>query len=187
MTQAIGQQVDVIPHCHRLNLGVHRDARGSFSKVLSTQLQEQAAITFVPRELFWSRSCYGVVRGMHTQLPPHAGAKLVWVSQGQIRDVVLDLRRDSETYGSCLVSVLDDSTGGLYIPQGCAHGFEVLSDIAVVNYAQDVDYVPAHDSGIAWNSFSFEWATQSPIVSDRDRDLPLFSDFSSPFKMSDSL
>lgn len=187
MTQRIGQQVEGIPHCHRLNLGVHQDARGNFSKVFSTELQARVGISFVPREIFWSRSYCGVVRGMHTQLPPHAGAKLVWVSQGQVRDVVLDLRRDSETYGNCLVSILDDSSGGLYIPQGCAHGFEVLSDQAVVNYAQDVDHAPAHDSGIAWSSFSFDWVTQNPIVSDRDKDLPLFSEFSSPFKMPDSL
>jgi len=167
--------------CHLLNLGVHRDSRGSFSKVLSTSLQQTAGLEFRPRELFWSRSESGVIRGMHTQLPPHAGAKLVWVSQGEVRDVVLDLRIGSATYGTCLVTMLDDSSGGLFVPTGCAHGFEVLSAEAVVNYAQEVDYAPTHDSGIAWNSFSFGWMTANPTLSERDRCLPRFSDFESPF------
>lgn len=180
------QQVGAMHGCHILKLGVHRDQRGSFSKVLSSQLQEQAEISFKPRELFWSRSSQGVVRGMHIQLPPHAGSKVVWVSHGEIRDVVLDLRIDSASYGACLVSHLDDSSGGIYIPIGCAHGFEVLSDLAVVNYAQDVDHVPTHDSGIAWNSFQFDWLTQNPIMSDRDKNLPIFSKFASPFTMANS-
>lgn len=179
-------QVSAMHGCHTLKLGVHRDQRGSFSKVLSSQLQEQAEISFMPRELFWSRSSQGVLRGMHIQLPPHAGAKVVWVSQGEVQDVVLDLRIDSASYGACLVSHLDDSSGGLYIPTGCAHGFEVLSDVAVVNYAQDVDHAPTHDSGIAWNSFQFDWLTQNPIMSDRDKNLPIFSKFESPFTMSNS-
>lgn len=172
--------------CHVLNLGVHRDSRGSFSKVLSTQLQQTAGLEFSPRELFWSRSERGVIRGMHTQIPPHAGAKLVWVSQGEVRDVVLDLRIGSATFGSCFGTILDDSSGGLFIPKGCAHGFEVLSEVAVVNYAQDVDYAPTHDSGIAWNSFSFDWMTTNPMLSERDRMLPRFSEFDSPFLHSGS-
>jgi dTDP-4-dehydrorhamnose 3,5-epimerase len=187
MAQPMGHVVVAITGCHVFNQGVHRDVRGSFSKIMSTQLQESAGIRFVPRELFWSRSQCGVIRGMHTQLPPYSGAKLVWISHGQIRDVVLDLRVDSTTFGACLDLLLDDSSGGLYIPQGCAHGFEVLSEVAVVNYAQDVDYSPTHDSGVAWNSFSFEWQTPSPTISERDRQLPVFSEFSSPFTMSTSL
>jgi dTDP-4-dehydrorhamnose 3,5-epimerase len=121
---------------------------------------------------------------MHVQLPPYSGAKLVWVSQGNIRDVVLDLRIGSETFGACLVLHLDETSGALFIPEGCAHGFEVISDFAVVNYAQDVDHDPNHDSGVAWNSFSFEWKTPSPILSERDLQLPTFADFASPFRMS---
>lgn len=169
-----------------LSHGVHRDLRGSFSKVLSTQSQQAAGIEFLPRELFWSRSERGVIRGMHTQLPPYAGAKLVWVSRGEVRDVVLDLRIGSSTFGCCLVTILDDSSGGLFIPAGCAHGFEVLSEEAVMNYAQDVDYAQTHDSGIAWNSFSFHWMTTNPKLSERDRNLPQFSQFDSPFLHSGS-
>lgn len=184
MQSSLGRKVEEISGCHQLNHGVHIDVRGSFSKVMSTKLKAIAGIAFQPRELFWSKSQKGVLRGMHVQLPPYSGAKLVWVSQGNIRDVVLDLRIGSETFGACLVLHLDETSGALFIPEGCAHGFEVISDFAVVNYAQDVDHDPNHDSGVAWNSFSFEWKTPSPILSERDLQLPTFANFSFPFRMS---
>lgn len=177
----MGQVVSSMSGCRLLNGGTFDDRRGSFAKVLSSQLQQTSEIKFKPRELFWSKSVRGVIRGMHFQLPPYSGSKLVWVSKGLIRDVILDLRTKSGTFGNCLVNEMDESLGGLYIPAGCAHGFEVLSDIAIVNYAQEVDYFPAFDTGIAWNSFNFDWKSTPPIMSERDLKLPAFSDFESPF------
>jgi dTDP-4-dehydrorhamnose 3,5-epimerase len=182
-----GQQVSEIAGCRILDHRSHRDKRGTFLKVLSAANIEPTTEEFSARELFWSKSVRGVLRGMHIQTPPHATTKLVWVSNGAIRDVVLDLRIDSDTFGSCLVTELDEERGGLLVPRGCAHGFEVLSDSAIINYAQDKDHAPTHDTGVAWNSFGFEWITKNPILSDRDRALPPMSEFRSPFTMSDSM
>lgn len=77
------------------------------------------------------------------------------------------------------MTTLDDSASGHYIPRGCAHGFEVLSAVTRVIYSQDVGYVPTRDSGIALNSFSFDWITEKPIIFDRNKNLPKFSEFSS--------
>lgn len=182
-----GRRVSAVAGCRILTHWFHRDERGTFLKVLSASNLEQGADGFTTRELFWSQSVRGVVRGMHIQTPPHATTKLVWASEGFIRDVVLDLRVDSETFGACLVTELTSESGGLLVPRGCAHGFEVLSDTAIINYAQDKDYAPSNDTGVAWDSFGFDWITTDPILSDRDRALPRISDFRSPFTMSDSV
>lgn len=182
-----GRRVSMIAGCRTLNHSFHRDERGTFLKVLSALNLEQIENEFVARELFWTKSVRGVIRGMHIQTPPHATTKLVWASEGSIRDVVLDLRLDSETFGACLVTELTSESGGLLVPRGCAHGFEVLSDTAIINYAQDKDHVPSNDTGVAWDSFGFDWITTDPILSDRDRALAHISDFRSPFTMSDSV
>ena len=186
MVMGPGRQAPSINGCLVLGHRYNRDDRGTFSKVLSSDNHQQRNSEFVVRELFWSRSQRGVIRGMHLQTPPHATSKFVWVSQGQIRDVVLDLRTDSETFEAYLVTPLSDESGGIFIPPGCAHGFEVLSDTAVVNYAQNGDYTSSHDTGVAWDSFGFNWKTKTPILSDRDRSLPRMSDFESPFTMSNT-
>ena len=118
---------------------------------------------------------------MHLQLPPNVGAKVVWVTTGLIRDVVIDLRPSSDTFQKHCRFEMSSASGLLFIPIGCAHGYEVLSSEAVVNYAQGCDYVPESDSGIRWNSFGCAWQTEAPIVSNRDAALPLLADFESPF------
>lgn len=182
----VGRLVSSIAGCRVLDHRFHEDRRGTFLKVLSASNLEQISPGFTPRELFWSKSVRGVVRGMHFQTPPYSTTKLVWVTAGLVRDVVLDLRTDSETFGSCLVTELDNISGGLLIPAGCAHGYEVITDMAIINYAQDKDYAEAHDTGVAWNSFGFDWVTKDPILSDRDRALPRMSEIESPFTMSQS-
>ncbi len=186
MAASSGRGVEHIAGCVLLPHRSHRDVRGLFTKVFTGHSLDENAHPFRIRELFWSRSQKGVVRGMHLQVPPHSTSKLVWVSYGRIRDVILDLRTDSATFGGYLVTELSDTSGAVYVPQGCAHGYEVLSEDAVVNYAQDKDHAPSHDTGVTWNSFGFEWSTGDPILSDRDRALPQMSQFRSPFTMSNS-
>ena len=157
------------------------DTRGSFSKVLSAPIRSTMGYDLNVREIFWTKSRFGVVRGMHLQLPPHEGAKVVWVTAGAIRDVVVDLRPSSPTFQKHCVFEMTSSSGLLFIPVGCGHGYEVLSEEAVVNYAQECDYAPESDSGVRWNSFGCEWLTQHPIVSERDAALPTLADFNSPF------
>jgi dTDP-4-dehydrorhamnose 3,5-epimerase len=174
-------QVSEIPGSLRWPAIHASDLRGSFSKVLSAPIRSTMGYDLEVREIFWTSSKSGVIRGMHLQVPPHEGAKVVWVTIGTIRDVVLDLRSSSPTYGKYCVFEMSSSSGLLFIPVGCAHGYEVLSAEAVVNYAQECDYESSSDSGIRWNSFGCEWLTKDPIVSERDAALPSLGEFLTPF------
>ena len=174
-------QVPEIPGSMRWPAVHASDLRGSFSKVLSAPIRATMGYDLDVREIFWTKSHKDVIRGMHLQLPPHEGAKVVWVTTGAIRDVVIDLRPSSPTFKKHCVFEMNSSSGLLFIPVGCGHGYEVLSEEAVVNYAQECDYAPESDSGVRWNSFGCEWLTQHPIVSERDAALPTLADFNSPF------
>ncbi len=150
------------------------DSRGIFRKVWqSSSLTDAASF----QEIFWTRSKRGVIRGMHMQLSPASGYKLVWVSEGFIDDVVLDLRRESGTYGEWVCHRLSSGGEAILIPEGCAHGFEVRISWATVNYAQSCKHDPVLDTGVRWDSFGFSWTTNTPILSARDLSLPLFCDF----------
>ena len=119
---------------------------------------------------------------MHFQVPPAHHAKIVTCLSGVVLDVILDLRKSSPTFG--LVESLELSESNrhfLFIPSGFAHGFLSLTEDSVVHYLTGAEHSPKHDKGIRWNSFGFKWPVSNPVVSDRDSELPLFSDFESPF------
>lgn len=175
------RQVAEISGCVQWSPILSSDSRGTFSKVLFDSVRSSKDYSMEIQEIFWTNSKYGVIRGMHLQLPPNEGSKLVWVTSGVIRDVILDLRPSSPTFQRYCTLELNATTGLLHIPIGCAHGYEVLSSEAVVNYAQDCDHVPASDSGVRWNSFGCDWITAKPIVSQRDAALPMLHEFVSPF------
>ena len=151
------------------------DERGRFGKVMGAE--QQIELGFEVRDMFWSRSRLGTVRGMHLQVPPKAGRKLIWVTGGSIRDVVLDLRPSSSTFLNVSEFLIDWESDALLIPPGCAHGFEVLTGNPTVNYAQDCEYDPVCDTGVRWNSFGLTWNTVSPLVSVRDSGLPSVDEF----------
>jgi dTDP-4-dehydrorhamnose 3,5-epimerase len=152
-----------------------QDDRGSFAKIMSLGQQTNEKLNVV--DMFWSKSSSGVIRGMHLQTGTAAGRKLVWVSDGSIRDVVLDLRTTSPSYLNWCEFALEWNSDPLLIPAGCAHGFAVIQGPAIVNYAQDCGFVPELDSGVRWNSFNFDWGIAQPIVSPRDSALPTLADF----------
>ena len=157
------------------------DVRGGFAKVFSQAAIESAGITFDVQEVYWSRSQSGVIRGLHYQGPPAAVAKIVFATQGRIRDVVLDLRTGSATFKSFAEFELTERSGAVLVPRGCAHGFEVLDGPAVTCYLQDGPFDPTNDAGVRWDSAGIAWHTPEPIISDRDRALPGFDTFESPF------
>jgi len=157
------------------------DLRGGFTKIFGATVLEAAGITFNVREAYWSRSSTGVVRGLHFQSPPAAVAKIVFAAHGRIRDVVLDLRVGSPTYGTVWELELCEKSGAVVVPRGCAHGFEVLDGPAITCYLQDGPFDPAADAGVRWDSAGVEWKTTEPIVSARDSALPRFDRFVSPF------
>ena len=122
-----------------------------------------------------SHSNKGVVRGLHYQKNPKAQAKLVSVIHGEIFDVAVDIRRNSSTYGEWVGEILSQSNQkSLYVPEGFAHGFCVLSDTATVLYKVSNEYSPENEQGIIWNDpkVSVDWSIQNPIVSEKDQKLP---------------
>ncbi|MEI6623011.1 MAG: dTDP-4-dehydrorhamnose 3,5-epimerase family protein [Actinomycetes bacterium] len=176
-----------IPGCLRVFPPLFLDDRGVFTKVFSSDVEAATGTTFAVREIFWSSSPLGVVRGLHFQLPPRTVRKIVWVTEGEIRDVVLDLRVDSPTFRQHEVFLLDPNAGSLLIPQGCAHGFEVVSVAATVGYAQDGSFDPACDAGIRWDTAGITWLTADPVVSTRDSELCAMTDFDAPFRLPEVL
>jgi dTDP-4-dehydrorhamnose 3,5-epimerase/CDP-3, 6-dideoxy-D-glycero-D-glycero-4-hexulose-5-epimerase len=158
------------------------DERGKFKKLFNKDDFKALSLESNFFELYYSISKKDVIRGMHFQLPPMDHIKMVYVINGKILDVCLDLRASSGTFGnyfSCVLSGDDDKY--LYIPKGIAHGFAALENNSIVHYAQTTGYSNAHDSGIKYDSFGFEWPVKSPIVSDRDRNFPDFRNWNTVF------
>lgn len=123
----------------------------------------------------YSRSIKGVLRGLHYQKDPKAQAKLVITIRGKIFDVAVDIRKDSPTYRKWIGEILSEQNHKLlYIPEGFAHGFCVLSDEADILYKVNQEYSPEHDRGIFWNDpeLDIKWPADKPIVSKKDLQLP---------------
>jgi dTDP-4-dehydrorhamnose 3,5-epimerase len=121
----------------------------------------------------------GTVRGMHVQLAPHPQAKLVRCTRGSIQDVIIDLRRESATYGRWLAVELSVSGGKLlYVPEGFAHGFQTLEDEVEVTYQLSDYYDPGAEFGVRWNDprFGIHWPIEEVVISDRDRSFDDFRD-----------
>jgi len=168
------------PRC--LQPAIHRDSRGQFVKTWHPDLLRAQGITMEMAEEFYSSSKAGVIRGMHFQEPPEAVEKLVYCVAGEVLDVVLDLRRASPDFGKVFTWHLSPANGYiLHLPAGCAHGFLGLKEDNVMVYKMSGLYSPQHDKGLRWDSFDFAWPTVNPILSERDRLLPRWSDFTSPF------
>lgn len=158
------------------------DIRGSFQKLFNYEWFKEKNLDSEFKEFYFSVSQKNVIRGMHFQLPPHAHTKLVYVSKGSIIDVVIDLRKESSTYGEYFSIRLDDiSANYLYIPIGFAHGFLSLENETIVNYAQTSCYHNDADTGILYNSFGYDWGVVEPIVSERDSSLGKLTNFKTVF------
>lgn len=154
------------------------DERGVLIKPLQLDQLKQKGIDFECRESFTTFSKWNVLRGMHFQSPPHDHAKIVSCIEGEIFDVVVDLRQKSATYGKAEAFQLSgENAEALYIPNGCAHGFQVVSlDGAWMTYFTSKEHVPEADHGILWSSVPIAWPDKNPIVSTRDQGFPAFGD-----------
>ena len=150
------------------------DQRGLFVKTFHKEMFEQAGLQTDFKESYFSVSKKNVLRGMHFQKPPHDHAKLVYVIEGEILDVVVDLRGKSDTFGKFFTTNLSsEKANSLYIGKGFAHGFLTLSDSATVVYQTTSTYHAKSDSGIKWDSFGFDWdSVVNPIISERDKLFP---------------
>lgn len=159
-----------------------QDIRGSFQKQFNYDFFKMNGLDTNFKEFYYSVSHKNVIRGMHFQLPPFDHTKVVYVSKGRILDVVVDIRKRSNTFAQCFSMELNDSQAHyLYIPKGFAHGFLSLEDGTIVNYAQTSCHSQKHDCGIAQDSIAFDWGINNPIVSGRDLTFQKLQNFCSPF------
>jgi dTDP-4-dehydrorhamnose 3,5-epimerase len=162
---------------------VFSDDRGFFLESFNQKIWEEKTglqTTFVQDN--HSRSTRGVLRGLHYQLPPAAQAKLVRCISGEIYDVAVDIRRSSNTFGKfygCILSA--ENKKQLWIPEGFAHGFQVISESAEILYKTTAYYAPDSDRSMLWNDpdLGIDWPlNESPVLSAKDQ-------AGSPFSQAD--
>ena len=162
---------------------IFQDDRGYFMETYNANdmKDEGLGIAFVQDNQ--SKSCKGVLRGLHYQIKYPQG-KLIRVISGTVYDAVVDLRKTSSTYGTSYGLILSDTNNlQLYIPKGFAHGFLVLSDSAVISYKVTDFYHPNDEGGLAWDDpdIAIEWPLDELngsriILSDRDQKNPTLRD-----------
>ena len=132
----------------------------------------------------FSHSTYGVIRGLHYQKKTRDQAKIITVVKGKIFDVAVDIRKNSPSYGKWISEILsEDDHKLLYVPEGFAHGFCVLSQEADIFYKVSNEYSKEHERGIVWNdpTINISWPIKEPIISDKDNQLPLLKNSDSDF------
>lgn len=164
---------------------VFEDARGFFMESYSRRAFEEHGIdiTFVQDNHSLSRA-QGVLRGLHFQRPPHAQCKLLRVTRGAVYDVIVDLRKDSPTFGAWEgFELCEENHRMLLVPKGFAHGFCTVRPDTEVMYKVDEFYMPALDAGILWNDpeIGIRWPVESPVLSEKDRKLPRMAEIETPF------
>lgn len=168
---------------------VFSDSRGYFFESFNArEFAEKTGldVTFVQDNE--SMSGFGVLRGLHFQLPPFAQAKLVRCVLGRVLDVVVDIRRGSPTYGKYVMCELTAEDHRMFfVPKGVAHGFCVLSERAIFQYKCDEFYHPEAEGGIAWDDpdIAIPWpiSLHDVALSERDRRHQRLKDFQSPFSV----
>jgi dTDP-4-dehydrorhamnose 3,5-epimerase len=153
------------------------DRRGYFFESFNQETFRNAGIIFTPVQDNESKSSKGVIRGLHYQLKPNDQAKLIRVVEGKIFDVALDLRRSMPTYGKWFGIELDsESKTQVFIPKGFAHGFSVLSKVAIIQYKVDNIYCKSSERGISLNDpkLGIDWRTgkTKPVISEKDLNNP---------------
>ena len=171
---------------------IFNDARGYFFESFSQREFEEKVCktTFVQDNE--SRSCAGVVRGLHFQKPPYTQSKLVRVVKGAVLDVAVDIRKGSPTYGQHVaVELTEDNHRQFFVPRGFAHGFAVLSDEAVFQYKCDNYYAPQSEGAIAWDDpdLGIDWRVplENRILSEKDAHHPRLKDAEKVFSYFQTL
>jgi dTDP-4-dehydrorhamnose 3,5-epimerase len=163
---------------------VFEDSRGVFLETYRANALAEVGITddFVQDNQSISKK--EVLRGLHYQKPPHAQAKLVSVFCGRVLDVIVDIRKDSRTFGQYLKCELTSEKHNiLYIPAGFAHGFLTLEEGTVFQYKCSNYYNKESEGGLLWNdpALGIEWGIENPLVSEKDEILPTLAQLESPF------
>ena len=166
----------------RLRPAAKHDRRGNFVKFVQEDIFTAHGMPTRFAEQYYSVSAGNVLRGLHFQTPPHDHYKLVTCIEGTVFDVIVDLRKSSDSYGQHESFELDGVNGdSVFVPTGCAHGFYVRSESATVLYNVSSLHAPAHDTGIRWDSAGITWPCDKPNISERDAALTPFAAFKTPF------
>lgn len=172
---------------------VFGDARGYFLESFNAkEFAEKTGLNINFVQDNESMSSYGVMRGLHFQRPPFSQSKLVRCVKGAVLDVAVDIRKGSPTYGKHVaVELTEDNHRQFFVPRGFAHGFAVLSEVAVFQYKCDNFYAPQADGGISIldDSLGIYWRipTEKALLSEKDTKHALLKDFDSPFDININL
>lgn len=177
---------DLILHIGKTSLGgayliqpdIHEDERGFFARTFCQEEMAGYGIStgIVQCNISYNRKKW-TIRGMHYQIAPHEEAKFVSCPRGSIYDVVIDLRKESSTFLQWEAFELNEQNNrSLYIPGGCAHGFETLEPASLVNYQMTGFFHPESARGVRWNDplFGISWPALPAVISDRDAGYPDF-------------
>lgn len=164
-----------IPEVILVEAHAFTDERGFFMESFKESVFSASGINTRFVQDNYSHSVKGTLRGLHYQKDPKAQAKMVLVTRGEIFDVAADIRKGSPTYGKWIGEILSDKNHRmLYVPEGFAHGFCVLSDKADVLYKVNLEYSQEHERGIIWNDpdLAIKWPVEKPLVTKKDLELP---------------
>ncbi|MFA6769748.1 MAG: dTDP-4-dehydrorhamnose 3,5-epimerase [Bacteroidales bacterium] len=167
-----------IPEVLIIEPNVFYDTRGYFMESFSVKVFEEKVFSTAFVQDNESKSDYGILRGLHYQLPPFAQSKLVRVLSGRVLDIAVDIRKGSPTFAKYVSAELTESNKlMMFIPRGFAHGFVVLSEESIFQYKCDSYYSPQHEGSIRWDdpSINIDWRIPEAdvVLSERDKKHPL--------------
>ena len=163
---------------------VFKDPRGYFMESYNKQSYSNIGIDEDYVQDNQSLSEKGILRGLHFQAPPFDQGKLVRVIKGAVLDVIVDIRKNSPTYGKhYAIELTEENFKTFWVPSGFAHGFTTLADQTIFSYKCTNYYNQASEGGLMWNDpdLGIDWGIQNPILSNKDTKNALFKDFISPF------
>ncbi len=155
-----------------------RDGRGSFARAFCAREFAERGLDVRVSQCSVSRTAQkATIRGMHYQRPPHEEAKLVRCLAGKVWDVILDLREGSPAFGRWEgIMLSEDADRAMYIPPGVAHGFQTMTEDVVLYYQMSAPHALEASAGVRWDDpyFGISWPIPNPVLSPRDRELPLY-------------
>lgn len=168
-----------IPEVILVEPQVFGDSRGFFMESYRASLYQANGIPAEFSQDNLARSAKNVLRGLHYQIHPTPSAKLVQAVEGEVLDVAVDLRIGSPSFGQHVRAILSaENRHQLYIPEGFAHGYLVLSETALVSYKVSSEYTPDLERGLRWDdpALGIDWGVNEPLLSEKDQDQPGLKD-----------
>lgn len=171
-----------IEGCFEIILKKQDDARGWFTKTFHESIFQEMNIDMKVTEEYFTYSVKHVFRGLHFQTPPKALDKMVFCASGKVTDYIVDLRKNSSTFGNWIsIELSAENPKAIFVPKGLAHGFYVTGNHALMQYKVSETYDVACDTGIDYKGFSFAKDINDPIISERDKTFPSLANFKNPF------